>query len=389
MIALKARRLLSVFVAVFLIATMAPPASALESFGIGALPANPRADNPRTKSIFVYEAQPGKTIVDAVKVINNSSGPKTLSIYPVDSQLSSDGAFACAQAADTPSGVGKWLKLAKEKVTLQPGTNETVSFTMTVPRGAEVGEHNGCIAIQDLTTQQKDARGIVLNFRSALRVAVVVPGKTKASLKIVDVKERELPQQKLQISPVLRNDGNVSLDANLQVKLVNVLGLQATASKGQLPVLPRTDAQYNFELTTPFWGGWYNRIIEVDYKQLMQNGSAAKDTHLVASSKWLYVAPHPIALMIIVGLILLLIAGGVYLIRNRRRHALIDASKKHYRVQEGDNIQAVAEKFGQDWKLLIKLNRLKPPYTLRPGQILAIPQLTKDRPEKANPKRVR
>ncbi|HEX6258440.1 MAG TPA: LysM peptidoglycan-binding domain-containing protein [Candidatus Saccharimonadales bacterium] len=385
----KARFLAVLFAAILLLSFSPTTVSALESFGIGALPANPRADNPRTKSIFVYEVQPGRTLTDAIKVINNSPTTKTLSVYPIDSQLSSDGAFACAQAADIAKSVGSWITLEKERVTLKPGTNETIRFTIKVPKGAEVGEHNGCIAIQDLTSRQKDARGIVLSFRSALRVAVTIPGEIKASLQIVAVKTKDASSQKLQISPVLKNDGNVSLDADITVKLVDVFGAAHVASTGQLPVLPRTEAQYNFELNKPFWGGWYQRIVEVNYHQLLQNGQPAKDTHLAAHKEWLYVPPQPGAVALIASLVLAIGVGTIYWVRLRRYQRMIEATKKHYRVREGDNVQAIAEKFEQDWKLLVKLNNLKPPYTLQAGQVLAIPQAHKVRSVKTKHKKTR
>ncbi|MEK7153003.1 MAG: LysM peptidoglycan-binding domain-containing protein [Patescibacteria group bacterium] len=349
------------------------PAHAIESFGIGALPAHPRADSPRTKSIFVYEVAPLSKVEDAIKVINNSDKTKILSVYPVDSQDSSDGAFACAQAVDRRSGVGNWIQLAKDQVTLQPYTNETIAFTLNVPANADVGEHNGCIAIQDLTTKQTNERGIVLSFRSALRVAVTVPGKIEAELRLVAIKSRNLNRKTLQISPVLKNSGNVSLDTDLSVALTDIFGRAHSSAKGQLPVLTKSQAQFNFEVTKPFWGGWYKRVVKATYKPLTQTGAGNKK-HLKAPTVWLFVPPQPLAIGFeIAGVVIVALCLAYWLWRQRRQR-IIEMTKKHYRIREGDNIQSIAEKFGQDWKRLAKLNRLKAPYILRPGEILTIPQ---------------
>lgn len=97
------------FIGAILVAFAAGPAYAIESAGIGAVPANPRASNSRTQSIFVFESSGGKKLNDAIKIVNNTSQQKTIRVYPVDSQHSSDGAFACAQEADERKSVGSCL----------------------------------------------------------------------------------------------------------------------------------------------------------------------------------------------------------------------------------------------------------------------------------------
>jgi len=44
-----------------------------------------------------------------------------------------------------------------------------------------------------------------------------------------------------------------------------------------------------------------------------------------------------------------------------------------YRVKEGENINSIAKKFGVSWKLIVKANKLKPPYELKSGQKIKTP----------------
>lgn len=375
--------------ATFLVIYNASPAHAIESFGIGAVPANPRADNPRTQSIFVYELAPNKTVEDGIKVINNAETAKTIAIYPVDSQASSDGAFACAQQVDERKGVGSWIKLAKSEVTLQPHSSEVVPFTVAAPDQAEVGEHNGCIALQDTSREAKSEQGgIVLTFRSALRVAVTVPGKVDAKLQFEEIKMRDLSATKLQVSPVLDNQGNVSLDTKLRVRLLGLFGIEQVKAESDFPVLPKTKSQFNFELTKPFWGGWYFRVAEAEYLPLADNGKAdAKRTKLEAAGQWIFVAPQPAALAILIGVPILLAAGVVGYIWYRRKHSLNHVVTKNYAVRRNEDIQIIADKFGLKWRHLAKLNNLKAPYTLREGQTIAIPISQLAKKEKPKTKR--
>lgn len=350
------------------------PAHAIESFGIGAVPANPRADNPRTKSIFVYDTPPEKVITDGVRVVNNSKTKRTIKVYAVDSARSSDGAFACAQAADPKQEVGKWIALEKQEVTLQPGQNEVVPFTLKVPAKVDVGEHNGCIAIEEAQNpSQANGNGIVLSFRSALRVAAVVPGDISAQLRFVNVKD-QLQRSKMVISPIVKNTGNVSVDATVHVGLKNILGQPAVAREGQFAVLTKDESRFNFELDPPFWGGWYQLEANATYQPLRSSAAAHVSTqHTKATSRWLYVAPQPLA-MLLYCIALLIIVGGmaVWIIRRRTWRFMHQHAKK-YTIKEGDNLQRIATIHHANWKTLAKLNNLKPPYTLRVGHTLKVP----------------
>lgn len=359
------------------------PVRAVESFGIGAIPANPQPDNPRTKSIFVYDTPAGKVVNDGVRVINNSQSTRTMKVYAVDSEQSSDGAFACAQAAQTPKDVGSWIKLQKTEVTLDPGKSEVVPFTLTTPPNVDVGEHDGCIAIEESKPPaQSSNNGIVLSFRSALRVAAIVPGDISAKLQFIEVKDNMI-QNKLVLSPVLKNTGNISVDAGIHVGLVNVFGQQVSGDEGQFAVLTKNESRFNFETTPPFWGGWYKLQSSADYQPLRQ--SLAKNTPkatVEGPSRWLYVAPHPLALLIYAVVIVGLVVGSAWWVIRRRTWRFMHQHATMYVIEEGDNLQTLAASHKVNWKILAKLNKLRPPYALKPGQHLKIPDPKKSVPPK-------
>ncbi|MGH7196877.1 MAG: LysM peptidoglycan-binding domain-containing protein [Candidatus Saccharimonadales bacterium] len=368
-------RLLRAFITtnVFIFLLMAAPAHAIESFGVGALPANPRPDNPRTSSIFVHEIGPGESVQDAVRVINNTQEEKTLSVYAVDSELSSDGAFACAQAVEEKKSVGSWIKLAKQEVVLKPSTSETIDFTITAPKNASVGEHNGCIAVQDLKKNEATPNGIVLSFRSALRVAVTVPGDVRANLTL---KELGIQQREKQLiaSPVLHNDGNVSLDTDVKVRLRNVFGMQLAEAGGTFPILPGATSKFNLELERPFWGGWYQISGNVTYERLQSGQKKAGQAQtLGVPATWQFVVPHPVALAVEVGLAAASLLAASVLVLVKRRKRQLKLLSVSYAVKPGETLEQIAARYNIPWRRLAKLNQLKAPYTLRPNQILHVP----------------
>jgi hypothetical protein len=348
-----------------------PAAWAIESFGVGARPANPRADNPRTESIFIYNPSPGQVVEDAVKVINNTDKTKTIAITAVDSIISSDGAFGCAQAVDDKKDVGGWITLSKQEVVLPAGGTEVVPFTMTVPSKVDVGEHNGCIAVQDMTATQNAGNGIVLSFRSALRVAVTIPGEIVKDLRFMDI-ATQLKADKLVITPTLKNVGNVSLDTEVSVSAKKLLGADLN-DKGKFPILAKATSKFNFELDRPYWGGWYKVSTAADYAQL--SGAADESSQFLAGpSKMIFIPPQPVALLIEIATVLL-VGGtiGFFIWRWRSRKQMMMKTRT-YTVARGEHIETIAATHGIRWQLLAKLNHLKPPYRLSPGQQLRIPR---------------
>lgn len=350
------------------------PVHAIESANIGALPANPREDVPRSKSIFVYELAAGKNQKDGVRVINNSSSEKNILVYAVDSAKSSDGAFACAQKADEQKGIGKWTVLEKTRVTLAPNSSEVVPFTITMPANADVGEHNGCIAVQeDVPPSGELSNGIVLSYRSALRVAVLVPGDIATNLTFSNVLF-DATSDKIKLSPIVKNEGNVSVDATLSARLMNVFGRAATKAEGTFVVLANQEGRFNFELDRPFWGGWYQQKVDASYVPLrFTEATPAAAKNAAAESRWVFVSPSPTALLIET-LGVLLVAGVVgYVLWQRRQRVLFDKYSDVYIVESGDTLQGLATEAGVSWRQLARLNNIKPPYTLTPDQKIKIP----------------
>jgi hypothetical protein len=345
-----------------------------QSGSVGGRPANPDSSNSRTKSIFVKTISPGQKASDAVEVINNTKDTKTVSVYSVDSISSSGGAFACAQAVDKKIGVGKWISMSKDVVVLKAGETTKVPFTISVPQDASVGEQNGCIVLQE----QKEATvqgGIGLSFRTAIRVAVLVPGKIEKNIQATGLAVRE-SADKLVLTPSAKNTGNVSLDTSVSTKIMTVFNTTISSQENTFPVLRDQLTQWNFEFEKPFWGGFYRATYSLTYDESQEGslGSIQKRPKTVEGpSKTVFVQPQPLALifelLIVVALLALL-----YAIKKKRDHKYAVAHHwQNYSVKQGDDVQLVAKNFGINWKLLARSNNLKAPYKLSPNSTIKVP----------------
>jgi hypothetical protein len=362
---------------------ISPVVSAVEYGGVGGRPANPRSDNPRTQSIFVYTTKGGEVLNDGVRVINNTDTERNISVGAVDSILSSGGAFSCKQEVEKKIGVGSWVSLSAQQVKVPSHDSVVVPFTIAVPAEASPGEHDGCITIQDgsMTTTSEATNGVVLGFRSAIRISLTIPGKITKHLALIGVNLQGPQNNKYTVVSDVKNDGNVSADATIAVRLRSVFGTAGAGAVGTYPVLPHSTASLNFDVNRPFWGGFYQAQSTVKYNSNPKTelgSTKATDTAISRVSHYVWVAPAPVAVAIEV-LILLLIVAAAYMLSRRLRHKKhVRTAWRGYRVHEGETIRQVAEKFDVTWKRLAVANKLKAPYDLEPGQILKVPPKSKE-----------
>ncbi len=360
---------------------LASPVFAAEYGGIGGRPANPRPENPRTESIFVLELDPGEQAEDGVRVINNTDETKTLMVFAADALVSSGGAFGCRQQSEPKEDVGSWITLAKSEVTLAPLTNEVVNFTIKAPATAGVGEHNGCILIQERTDAvESGSNGVMLSFRTGLRVAVLVPGEVIRKLEIDSFETKAKPDGGRTATAKVRNAGNVSIDADVTVEAASVFGPLLATVGGQYPILRGETSELNFDLPRPFWGGWYRTSMHVAYDAApgasigIESGQPL--TTLEGPTTLFFAWPAPAAGAVELVVLLVLLAVVARLVRARRLASTIRRTWKARTVAQGEDINTIAKSAGIDWQTLAKANGLKPPYTLKPGDSLKVPPRT-------------
>ena len=371
-------------VLLFAIITMAAAGSmqntamAVEYGGVGGRPEHPRADNSRSSSIFIHTMKPGSQSSDAVKIYNNTAKTRTINVTAVDAVLASGGAFSCAQQSETAKGVGGWVALDTDKITLKAGGSKVVPFTITAPDVAEVGEHNGCIAIQDVTATKKQTKnsGITLGFRSAIRLVVTVPGKIIKDITLEKISVTAAKNNKYTISPTAVNHGNVSIDTNVDVSLNTVFGSTVKTNKGVYPVLPKSTAQWNFEVDKPFWGGVYVANATISYNNEPQSLLGEKKGPNTSKSlrSGIVVIP-PTATGAFVEILALVIVIVLFVTARRRmyRRRQIARVWTSYTVRNGETISEIASRYHVSWKQLAAANKIKPPYALKNQQKIKVP----------------
>lgn len=365
-------------------------AYALEYGGIGGKPAYPRADNSRTESIFVHTLEPGQTQAEGIQLINNTSESKTLLVYGVDSLSASDGAFSCKQLADPVENVGTWITLDTTEITLEPATNQIVPFTIVVPEDVDVGEHNGCIVIQEKTGDPTQEAGVNISFRTGIRVAVTVPGEIVRDIAIAQFDHQRSANGTHGVNVAIKNTGNVSIDSNIKLVTKSLTGsILGDTQGGEYPVLRDEQANWHFDLPESFWGGWYQASLIAEYDNATEASLGVSSgeplIQLTATTERFFMFPSTKGLLIEIGVLLCIVIVSVLLCVSYKRKQWIVRTWVKHTVEKKQDINSLAKTYAVSWKVLAKANHLKPPYTIAVGDTIIVPPDHKEASTKTEP----
>ena len=348
------------------------------SGGIGGRTTNIDPENPRTQSIFIYTMKHDEQTRDAILVANHTDEEKTILLSSVDGVATNTGAYTCKQESEPVIGMGGWLKLDKDEVTLPAGGEEKVGFTVTVPANADVGEHNGCIAMQVDQAPAEATGGVRLHMRQAVRTVLTIPGDLKRDLTISQFEVKNDKTKFPEYMMSVKNTGNVSADVDMRVRVKNSFGNEVFVTGGEYPVIPNETLTQNFNSGfRPMFGGWLTAEPSIRYDKRLgifgtQDQSAEFETkqgEVVKFFLWPTMLGWTIIATALIGVILLV--SWVIVSRNKDRELRKNLAK--YTVKAGDTIESLARAKGRSWQDVAKINNLKAPYALSEGQEIILP----------------
>ena len=369
------------------------PTLALGTGGVGGYPANPDPSIKYSDSWFIYSLDLGESKDDALLVFNTSDEAHAVKLYPVDSIPSNQGNFAL-EAEDAPrEGIGAWIKLSEALITLEPGESREVPFTITIPQDADVGEHSGGIIIQKSKVGEvSGSSGASIVTRVGIRVYETVPGEILKEIEVVDFNVQLVPSQNQKpsydITLIALNKGNVSLKpkANLEIsgwgkidyKDFKKIDYESISNfftgQAEFPIhfftgetLSKDWQLLRDQKVTTRWQWPQPEFGRFTFKvNLVYEGN---DGETSLTTKTITVMVIPIKELVVISIIILLIIGLLILRK-------LFFSGRHwckYQVQGTDNLPQIAYRSKVSLKRLAKINKLRKPYLIKPGQTILVP----------------
>jgi len=349
--------------------------SVAQAAELGARPANPDPDVSFGKSWFIYkEADIGAKIKDAVQLVNFSDEPAQARVWPADAVTTPDGAYAIKEKEDTID-IGTWItffengrSLGREVIIdLGPEESKILDFILEVPSNAEVGDHMGAIMIQEVPEEVETgaegevAAGLRIAVRTGARVYLTVPGDIIRLLEFPKF-SWERKDGIFRFLLTFENKGNVRIEPRGSIVIKNFFG--AEIDELDIParvVFPKG------EITVPVI--WENISFWTKYGGFVAEAKVNYGPGLDLSKTIRVVAvPRGLGLALGITILLLILLLVIKILRTRIERKRLG----QYIVQEGETTESIAEKFGMSWKKLVKINKLKPPYSLKHGQKILV-----------------
>ncbi|PLS78247.1 MAG: hypothetical protein CYG59_19565 [Chloroflexi bacterium] len=226
-------------------------------------------ERPATQSYFIYDAHSGQRFTDEVRIRNTGTHAGTARLYPVDATTGQNSGPVYLSQADPRHDVGAWMKLEQTEVSLGPGEERIIRFTVAVPPDARPGQHLGALVAEDIKLKQGNTQGalqINLQRRMALAVQVNLPGPVVEKLVLTNVESAV--QQGYQLLLLgLRNDGSEMVKATGTLRVTDAAGQEVQQLALTLDsLLPETEIDYPVPVATQaLAAGDYHAVVDLTY----------------------------------------------------------------------------------------------------------------------------
>lgn len=246
----SAPALAAALLAVLLAAAPAAPAGAATgpAWSIG-----PTAADGAVRPNFDYALDPGAVLEDSLTVRNDGAIELALEVYPADAFTTREGGIDVLTAGTASEDAGTWIALATASVTLAPGEEEAIPFTVTVPADAQPGDHPAGI-VSSLRIEDPDAQVQVdrrLGTRMQIRVAGDLVPAVELTEPVVAFSGAWNPFAVgfVTVDYSFRNTGNTRVTAVADTAVAGPLGVAGASAQRQLPeVLPGSAIDVREEL---------------------------------------------------------------------------------------------------------------------------------------------
>lgn len=259
--------------AVALLMALAGSASAASGSLVGVRPAAP------DQSWLVMTVPPGGSADATALVLNLSDAPQVVDIGSADAITTPEGVFSLAGDAETPRGVGAWIRLPRTRATLAPGERLPLPVSVAVPPGTTPGDYSGGVVVQAAPRAAASADGglaVRVVERVGLRVYVTVPGVRDGHVAIQGLDATAaggggftgalgLPDG-MDVRFAVRNTGNVQYaDLTGEVRLLEDGRVRDTRPLRLGTVLPGDVRPVSMRMSLPSWSpGRYEVAVRVD-----------------------------------------------------------------------------------------------------------------------------
>lgn len=213
-------------------------------FGLAPLGASALTVSP---PLMEFDARAGDSIVDVVKLYNETSEPVTLISSVQNFQAMGEGGSPEFLPTEAGGGLASWITLDQKEITLSPGERQSVLFTIGVPTDAEPGGHFAGILWSTGAAAVGEAPGAAVSLvaKTGTLVLVRIAGEINEMGRIVEFSTDKPSYNYLPTNFMVRfeNTGNVHLKPVGTIEVKNMWGAKVASlmiNEGLTNVLPNS-----------------------------------------------------------------------------------------------------------------------------------------------------
>ncbi len=154
----------------------------MEQTGFSARPAFPNIEN---SGSFTFEARPGETASDILKISNFNNYPITVFVYPTENEeeLNSQGNISYKTFGKEMTGVATWFELEKEELEMEPKSDQNIKFSIHIPEDAEMKDYYGALSAE-VRGKAPEGGGVSVNYRFIIKANIKVTDNPRVIEKI-------------------------------------------------------------------------------------------------------------------------------------------------------------------------------------------------------------
>jgi hypothetical protein len=295
---------------------------------------------------FVYTLDPGDTVDDALVVVNHGTASLDLQVYAADGFTTDGGQLDLLTRDDPSKAVGVWVRAQTGSLTLEPGAQAEVPFTVAVPRDATPGDYAGGIVTS--LTRPDEQQGVNVDQRLGIRIDLHVGGEIAPAMAVEHLRVaysgslNPFAAGSATVTYTVHNTGNVAVSAQQAATAAGPFGW-LTRDAGQIDPPPQLLPGETWDVTVPVAGVWplFRVAASVTLTPLFTDASGSTtrlDAIGASASGWAMPWTALAVLLLVVALV-------VWALIRRRRAGGRRKAREDERVQEAV-AQALRERAG-------------------------------------------
>ncbi|PPG01351.1 MULTISPECIES: hypothetical protein [unclassified Rathayibacter] len=220
----------------------APAAATGPAWSIG-----PTADDSgAVRANFDYALDAGAVVEDSISVRNDGAAELVLDLYSADAFTTREGGIDVLTAGTASEDSGTWISLDSASLSLAPGQEAAVPFTVTVPADALPGDHPAGI-VTSLRVDDPDAQ-VQVDRRLGTRLQLRVAGDLVPTVELSEPRVafsgswNPLAVGFVTVDYSVANTGNTRITGQTSTSVSGPFGVAAASAQRQLPeVLPGSE----------------------------------------------------------------------------------------------------------------------------------------------------